>query len=140
MTLIGWIQIVLYCAIIVTLVKPLGAYMTRVFSGEWTFLSPILRPVEMVLYRVSGVDPAREQYWLTYVIAMLFFHVGGFAILYALLRLQAVLPFNPAEQSAESGFGDPRFGPSRYSGSRLAADHTCAQRTGTHCRFVEPRR
>jgi len=100
MTTIGWIEIALYCAIIVALVLPLGWYITRVFNGERTFLSPALRPVEAVLYRSAGVDPAREQSWLTYTVAMLFFHVGGFLILYTLMRLQAVLPFNPAGQSA----------------------------------------
>jgi K+-transporting ATPase ATPase A chain len=100
MTVIGWIQILLYCAIIVALVKPLGWYMTRVFNGERTFLSPILRPVEAGLYWIGGVDERREQHWLTYTVAMLLFHVGGFLIIYAVMRLQAVLPFNPAEQSA----------------------------------------
>jgi potassium-transporting ATPase potassium-binding subunit len=100
MTAIGWIQIILYCAIVVALVKPLGWYMTRVFNGERTFLSPILRPVEAGLYWIGGVDERREQHWLTYTVAMLLFHVGGFLIIYALMRLQAVLPFNPAEQSA----------------------------------------
>jgi K+-transporting ATPase ATPase A chain len=100
MTAIGWIQIILYCAIIVALVKPLGWYMTRVFNGERTFLSPVLRPVEAGLYWIGGVDERREQHWLTYTVAMLLFHVGGFLIIYAVMRLQAVLPFNPAEQSA----------------------------------------
>src|SRR4030088_1880463 len=100
MTAIGWIQILLFCAIIVALVKPLGAYMTRVFSGERTFLSPARRPGEAGLYWVGGVDEKREQHWLTYTVAMLLFHVGGFLILYAVMRLQAVLPFNPAGQSA----------------------------------------
>jgi K+-transporting ATPase ATPase A chain len=100
MTVIGWIQILLYCAIVVALVKPLGLYMTRVFNGERTFLSPILRPVEAGLYWIGGVDQTREQHWLTYTVAMLLFHVGGFLIIYLLMRLQAVLPFNPAEQSA----------------------------------------
>src|SRR6516164_11142914 len=100
MTAVGWIQILLYCAIIVALTKPLGWYMTRVFNGERTFLSPILRPVEAGLYAIAGVDSRREQHWLTYTVAMLLFHVGGFLILYAVLRLQAVLPFNPAGQSA----------------------------------------
>src|ERR1700691_1670410 len=100
MTVIGWIQIILYCAIVVALVKPLGWYMTRVFNGERTFLSPVLRPVEAGLYWIGGVDEKREQHWLTYTVAMLFFHVGGFLILYAVMRLQAVLPFNPAGQSA----------------------------------------
>ena len=96
MTAIGWIQILLYCAIVVALVKPLGWYMTRVFNGERTFLSPVLRPVERGLYRIAGVDERREQHWLTYTVAMLLFHVGGFLIIYGLLRLQALLPFNPA--------------------------------------------
>jgi K+-transporting ATPase ATPase A chain len=100
MTAIGWIQIILYCAIIVALVKPLGYYMTRVFNGERTFLSPILRPIEAGLYWIGGVDEKREQHWLTYTVAMLLFHVGGFLIIYAVMRLQALLPFNPAEQSA----------------------------------------
>jgi potassium-transporting ATPase potassium-binding subunit len=100
MTAIGWIQIILYCAIVVALVKPLGWYMTRVFNGERTFLSPILRPFEAGLYWIGGVDERREQHWLTYTVAMLLFHVGGFLIIYVLMRLQAHLPFNPAEQSA----------------------------------------
>jgi potassium-transporting ATPase potassium-binding subunit len=100
MTVIGWIQILLYCAIIVALVVPLGGYMTRVFNGERTFLSPILRPVEAALYWIGGVDERHEQHWVTYTVSMLFFHVGGFLILYALLRFQGVLPLNPAEQSA----------------------------------------
>jgi len=100
MTVIGWIQILLYCAIVVAIVPFLGAYMTRVFNGERTFLSPVLRPVEAILYSVGGVDERREQHWVTYTIAMLFFHFGGFLIIYALMRLQAVLPFNPADQSA----------------------------------------
>jgi K+-transporting ATPase ATPase A chain len=102
MTVIGWIQILAYCAIIVALVKPLGWYMTRVFNGERTFLSPILRPVEAGLYWISGVDDKREQHWLTYTVSMLLFHVGGFFIIYGLMRLQAFLPFNPAGQSAVS--------------------------------------
>jgi K+-transporting ATPase ATPase A chain len=100
MTVIGWIQIILYCAIVVALVKPLGWYMTRVFNGERTFLSPVLRPVEAGIYWIGGVDEKREQHWLTYTVAMLLFHVGGFLIIYAVMRLQAILPFNPAEQSA----------------------------------------
>ncbi|MBR1191980.1 potassium-transporting ATPase subunit KdpA [Bradyrhizobium sp. AUGA SZCCT0160] len=100
MTVIGWIQIFLYCAIVVALVKPLGWYMTRVFNGESTFLSPVLRPVEAGLYWIGGVDEKREQHWLTYTVAMLLFHVGGFLVIYGLMRLQALLPFNPQDQSA----------------------------------------
>ena len=100
MTFIGWIQIILFCVIVAALVKPLGWYMTRVFNGERTFLTPVLRPVEVVLYRLGGVDETREQHWLTYTVAMLLFHVGGFLLLYALMRLQGSLPFNPADMSA----------------------------------------
>ncbi len=100
MTFIGWLQILLYCALIAALTPVLGGYMTRVFNGDRTLLSFLLRPVEVAIYRVGGVDEKREQHWLTYTVAMLLFHVGGFLILYVLLRLQAVLPFNPAEQSA----------------------------------------
>ncbi|MGD9769891.1 MAG: potassium-transporting ATPase subunit KdpA [Pseudolabrys sp.] len=100
MTLIGWIQIALFCLIIVALATPVGGYMTRVFKGERTFLSPVLKPVETGLYRVAGVDESTEQHWLTYTIAMLLFHVGGFFILYLLMRWQEFLPFNPVGQSA----------------------------------------
>ena len=100
MTVIGWVQILLYCAIIVAITPVLGAYMTRVFNGERTFLSPILRPVEVVLYKTAGVDERREQHAVTYTIGMLLFHVGGFLILYILMRVQAGLPFNPAGQTA----------------------------------------
>src|SRR6185437_10070835 len=100
MTLNGWIQIALFCAIITALVKPLGWYMTRVFSGERTFLSPVLRPVEAGLYKIAGVNERVEQDWLRYAVAMLFFPIGGFLILYLLLRVQGALPFNPQGMTA----------------------------------------
>ena len=100
MTAIGWIQILLYCAIITAITPVLGGYMTRVFNGERNFLSPLLRPIEIVIYKVAGVDEQREQNWIAYTIGMLLFHVGGFLILYALLRVQGSLFFNPAEQGA----------------------------------------
>ncbi|GJD80093.1 potassium-transporting ATPase potassium-binding subunit [Methylobacterium gregans] len=100
MTLNGWMQIALYCAIVLAFVRPLGAYMARVFNGERTFLSPVLAPVERGLYRVSGIDSAQEQTWLGYAGAMIVFNVAGFVLLYAVLRLQAVLPLNPTDQAA----------------------------------------
>ncbi|MBL6614618.1 MAG: potassium-transporting ATPase subunit KdpA [Reyranella sp.] len=100
MTLDGWIQIATYCVVIALLVKPLGGYMTRVFQGERTFLSPVLGPVERGFYELSGVDERAEQNWLTYAVSMLLFSLVGFASLYALMRFQALLPFNPAKQSA----------------------------------------
>ncbi len=100
MTLHGWAQIALYALIIVIVTRPLGGYMTRVFNGERTPLSPLLRPVERLLYQVSGIDERREQSWVIYAIAMLFFSIAGFVTLYALQRLQAYLPFNPQGQAA----------------------------------------
>jgi len=100
MTLNGWLQIALYCVVIIAITRPFGGYMTRVFQGERTFLSPVLRPLERGIYRVCGVDETDEQHWLVYAIALLFFSIAGFVTLYALQRLQAVLPFNPAGQSA----------------------------------------
>jgi potassium-transporting ATPase potassium-binding subunit len=95
MTLNGWIQIALFSVIIIALAKPFGGYMTRVFNGERTALSPLLRPVERGLYALSGVNEKEDQHWLVYAIAMLAFSMTGFLLLYALQRLQAVLPFNP---------------------------------------------
>jgi K+-transporting ATPase ATPase A chain len=99
MTINGWIQILIFCAIVVTLVKPLGWYMTRVFNGERTFLSALLRPVESVLYKLSGTSEHEEQHWLTYTVAMLAFSLLGFLALYTLQRVQAVLPYNPTGMS-----------------------------------------
>jgi K+-transporting ATPase ATPase A chain len=100
MTAIGWGQILLYCVIVVAITPVLGAYMTRVFNGDRTWLSPILRPIEVGIYKISGVDERQEQHAVTYTVAMLLFHVGGFLILYVLMRAQQWLPFNPAGQTA----------------------------------------
>src|SRR5262245_59005454 len=100
MTVIGWIQILPYCAIVAALVVPLGGYMTRVFNGERTFLLTVMRLVGAGLYWLGGIDARLDLHCVTYTVSMLFFHVVGFLILYALMRIQAGLPFNPAEQSA----------------------------------------
>jgi potassium-transporting ATPase potassium-binding subunit len=100
MTLNGWIQIAVYFAVLTALVVPLGRFMARVFEGERTFLTPVLRPVEIGLYRVAGVDETREQHWITYTVAMLLFNAAGFLLVYALQRFQAMLPLNPADMSA----------------------------------------
>src|SRR5260370_232669 len=99
MTISGWVQIALFSVIVILITRPFGGYMTRVFNGERTFLSPILRPVERAIYWCCGVDEKEEQHWLTYAVAMLFFSVVGFVTLYALQRLQWYLPFNPQEQT-----------------------------------------
>ncbi|MDR7028682.1 potassium-transporting ATPase subunit KdpA [Rhizobium rosettiformans] len=95
MTSVGWLQISLLFLAVFIAIKPLGLYMARVFSGERTFLSPILGRVEHDLYRVSGITPEKEQSWLGYTLAMLAFSLAGFLALYAMLRLQAYLPLNP---------------------------------------------
>ncbi len=96
MTFNGWLQILIYIGILLLLVKPLGGYMTRVFTGERTFLSFVLRPVERGLYRLAGTNDREEQHWTTYSVSMLLFSLAGFIVLYALQRLQGSLPYNPA--------------------------------------------
>jgi len=96
MTLFGWLQILVFCGIIIALVRPLGGYMTRVFNGESTWLQPVLRPIERGLYRVAGTREDEEQNWVTYAVALLLFNLAGFAGLYLLQRFQAQLPLNPA--------------------------------------------
>ncbi|RWB76195.1 MAG: potassium-transporting ATPase subunit KdpA [Mesorhizobium sp.] len=100
MTIYGWIQILIYCAILVALVKPLGFYMHRVFNGDRTLLSPVLVPIERGLYRLSGTNDKEEQHWAVYATAMLLFNLVGLLVLYALQRLQGMLPYNPAGMTA----------------------------------------
>ena len=95
MTFAGWLQIAALFLAVLAVIRPLGLYMARVFGGERTFLSPVLRPVETGFYRLAGIAPEKEQGWLAYGLAMLAFSLAGFAVLYALLRLQGVLPLNP---------------------------------------------
>ena len=102
MTINGWVQIAIFCVMLGLLVKPLGGYMTRVFNGERTLLRPVLRPIEVGLYKLCGVREDEEQHWVTYAVAMLFFSVAGFLSLYVLQRVQGVLPFNPQGQTAVS--------------------------------------
>jgi K+-transporting ATPase ATPase A chain len=95
MTLLGWLQIGLMVAAVALVVKPLGIYMARVFSGERVFLTPVLGPVERLFYGISGVQRDREQGWLGYTLAMLAFSIAGFVSLYLILRFQDLLPLNP---------------------------------------------
>jgi K+-transporting ATPase ATPase A chain len=99
MTANGLLQIALFSAIIILITRPFGGYMTRVFQGDRVFLTPIFRPIEVAFYRLAGVDEKSDQHWLRYGGAMLLFSIAGFALLYAILRLQGYLPFNP------QGFG-----------------------------------
>ncbi len=95
MTVTGWLEIILILAAVVAAAVPLGTYIARVMSGERTVLTPVLAPVERGVYALAGVDPAREQGWRAYAIAMLAFSAVGFFSLYTLERLQAFLPLNP---------------------------------------------
>ncbi|TIT37335.1 MAG: potassium-transporting ATPase subunit KdpA [Mesorhizobium sp.] len=100
MTINGWIQILIFCGILVLLVKPLGGYMHRVFNGDRTPLSPVLGPLERGLYRICGTGEREEQHWTTYAVSLLLFNLAGFLVLYFLQRLQGSLPYNPAGMSA----------------------------------------
>jgi potassium-transporting ATPase potassium-binding subunit len=95
MTANGWFQIVLFLALILAVTKPLGVFMAHVFSREKTFLDPVLRPVERLIYRLTGVDEQHEMRWTEYAVAMLLFSTVSMLVLYAMQRLQGVLPFNP---------------------------------------------
>jgi potassium-transporting ATPase potassium-binding subunit len=98
----GVLQILAYLAVLLLLVKPLGLFMARVYEGERTFLSPVLGGLERLVYRISGVDPAQEQDWKKYTVALLLFNAVGFLFVYLLQRLQGVLPLNPQDLAAVS--------------------------------------
>jgi K+-transporting ATPase ATPase A chain len=95
MTLTGWLQALVFFALVLALTKPLGVYMARVFDGERTLLSPVLAPVEGAFYRLCRIRRDEEMSWKGYLFALLAFSIAGLAYLYALLRLQKWLPFNP---------------------------------------------
>src|SRR5215470_4745529 len=95
MTLNGWLQILVFIAIIIAITKPIGIFITHLFQGERTFLHPLLRPVERLIYRLTGVDEEREMHWTEYAAAMLLFSLVSLVLLYVMQRLQAYLPFNP---------------------------------------------
>jgi K+-transporting ATPase ATPase A chain len=95
MTANGWLQIGLFLLVIFALAKPLGVFMARVFAGEKTFLDPVMRPVERLLYRLTGVDETKEMPWTEYAVAMLLFSAVSMIVLYLIERLQHFLPWNP---------------------------------------------
>ncbi len=100
MTLIGWVQIALFCAIVTAVTRPVGGFMTHLYAGERTFISPVFRPVERAWYWICGVDETAEQSWVGYAVAMLVFKLFCFLAVYALQRVQTALPLNPDGQSA----------------------------------------
>jgi len=89
------IQLTIFSVLVTLLSIPLGLYMARVFAGEATFLDPVMKPVERLIYRIGGVNPAAEQTWTEYAIAMLLFSAAGMVLLYLIERLQFYLPLNP---------------------------------------------
>src|SRR6266851_3362355 len=96
MTLNGWLQILIFFLIILAVTKPLGVFMTHVFNREKTFLDPVLRPVERLIYKLTGVDETREMRWTEYAVAMLLFSAVSMLALYLIQRLQGYLPFIPS--------------------------------------------
>ena len=100
MTLNGWLQILVFLGLIFAVTKPLGVFMARVFARERTFLDPVLRPVERIIYRVTCVDEAHEMRWTEYATAMLVFSAVSMLVLYLIQRVQGVLPFNPQHFAA----------------------------------------
>jgi K+-transporting ATPase ATPase A chain len=95
MTLVGWAQIALVLALALGCAIPLSKFIAEVYAGERNFLSPVIGPLERGFYRLAGVDPAREQDWFVYTLAMLAFSLAGFLVLYGVQRLQGLLPLNP---------------------------------------------
>ena len=100
MTLNGWLQILVFLLAIVVVTPLIGGYMARVFTRQRTWLDPVLRPIERGIYRLTGVDPSREMRWTEYAVAVLVFGAVSMLALYAMQRLQAVLPFNPQGHGA----------------------------------------
>src|SRR6202162_1856753 len=100
MTTNGWIQIVVFLDVLLRITKPLGVFMSRVFSGERTFLDFALRPIERLLYRVTGVDEKHEMRWTEYAFTMLLFSGATMLLLYLIERVQQWLPLNPQKFGA----------------------------------------
>jgi K+-transporting ATPase ATPase A chain len=100
MTANGWFQIAVFLVLILAVTKPLGVFMTRVFNRERTFMDPVLRPIERLLYRVTGVDENHEMRWTEYAISMLLFSIASMLLLYLIERVQRFLPLNPQKLGA----------------------------------------
>src|SRR5215467_13368030 len=105
MTSAGLLQIALFLGLILVCAKPLGAYMTRVFEGQRTFMHPLLRWLEILTYKVAGIREDVEQRWTQYTASLLCFSVFGFLITYVMQRVQHLFPFNP------QGFGGGNITP-----------------------------
>src|SRR6187399_814274 len=99
MTFNGWLQILFFLAVVAAATPVVGGYMARVFTRQRTWLDPVVRPVERLVYRLTGVDESREMRWTEYAVAVLLFGVVSMLVLYTMQRVQQLLPFNP------QGFG-----------------------------------
>ncbi len=102
MNLYSWLQLIFYIVVLLLLAKPLGSFMAKVYQGKHTFLDRVLGPMERFIYRVSGIKVDEDMNWKTYAIAVMLFNVLGLFVVYALQRLQAVLPLNPMGLGAVS--------------------------------------
>jgi K+-transporting ATPase ATPase A chain len=100
MTVNGWLQIIVYLAVILAVTKPVGIFMARVFNRERTFLDPVLRPVERLVYRLTLVDEEHEMRWTEYAFSMLLFSGVSMLVLYLIERVQQWLPLNPQKFAA----------------------------------------
>ena len=100
MNIYSWIQLAFYLVVLIALAKPLGSFMAKVYQGENTFLHRVLGPVEKFIYRLSGVKPEEEMNWITYAVAVMLFNAIGLLFVYALQRVQAMLPLNPMSLGA----------------------------------------
>ncbi len=137
MTSAGVLQILLFFALILVCVKPLGAFMANVFEGKRTFLHPVLRWLEVLTYKVTGVQEDVEQRWTQYTASLLAFSIFGFLLVYLMQRAQAYLPFNP------QNFGTPQrhAGPGIQHGYQLSDQYELAgvlaanRRSVTSCRW-----
>src|SRR5687767_4269723 len=109
MTPMGIFQILFFFAVLLALTKPLGAFMARIYEGQRTFLHPVLRPLETLLYKLGGVKEDVEQRWTQYTASLLAFSAVSFVFTYAIQRLQGILPFNPQGFGTDKATADVSF-------------------------------
>ncbi len=115
------LQIGIFLLALLLLVKPLGLYMANVYQGNRTFLTPVLQPVENLIYKLAGVRNAHEMDWKTYAVAMLIFNIAGLLLVYILQRVQAILPLNP------QGLAPVPAGPGLQFGHKLRYKYELAK-------------
>src|SRR5437660_11581242 len=111
MTLNGWLQILIFFALVLAMTKPLGVFMAHVFNREKTFLDPVLRPIERLIYKLTRVDETREMRWTEYAVTMLLFSAASTLVLNVIQRLQGHLPFNPPYLTAVDSIASETSGP-----------------------------